>query len=104
MKPKYRATAYRSASGTKTLYRDSVDAAKQAILSKIPDEIKINADWHVTIYERRYRVHDMCLMWKPIITAFVFDGGITEVPIVRDGMERFWSITRTESELLEETK
>lgn len=109
MKPAYRATTY----GTKkavtkkavTLYRHTVNSAKSAIMCKIPDEDYFEGNWRVTIFERRYRITDRCLFWKPVRILFPSDGIVVDLEVsIDEAMDFFWKHTATEAELLQVTR
>lgn len=103
MKPKYRFTPFMSgAVGLKTVYRQDIQTGIDWMISDFKKTaILRNFDGRITVYERRYRLTDRCLFWKPLKQVYIKNGQYTVEDHETDTAfeEKFWKRTCTEEEL-----
>jgi hypothetical protein len=98
LKPKYRATVYMEGiTGIPTIYRMTVETAENAMVQHIINgTITKNRTGRITIFERRYRIYDRCLMWKPIKHIYLKGDGTLREEFAVSDHEKLWQNTVTD--------
>lgn len=105
MKPKYRFTPYvNGVTGLVTIYRQDIDTGFNRMIEDFKKDATLrNCSGRVTVFERRYRTSDNCLMWKRLKCLYFAHGTYhIEDHVPNDPVfdEKFWSITSTEEKII----